>query len=313
MLHGCEIAARNNAFEPQSTRPCSSAADRPSTAMAKGDDGSQIHAEDTRVMAEVTQALDRKQALIAELRAMNDTAEKAETVVIKKENQAEEGIAGASSPALEPFQRQYASTMLKIHECNQELARALVHLREQHGKHESTTKSLWQRFIEREETHGTPPGTPRDVASTPRGAAAAAVADAKADVLAGLNPAAEIVAASMFTGRRMAKTTKAAEGEGAAKPAEDDESEVEAAVAYVGNCIASLLAVKVCQDHAVAPELTKDVIDRCLERLKPQSDENLPLHEKMKEAFVDLHAKIYAPWKKAAEEGGGPAALGAAV
>lgn len=111
----------------------------------------------------------------------------------------------------------------------------------------------------------------------------------------------------------MAKTTKAAEGEGAAKPAEDDESEVEAAVAYVGNCIASLLAVKVCQDHAVAPELTKDVIDRCLERLKPQSDENLPLHEKMKEAFVDLHAKIYAPWKKAAEEGGGPAALGAAV
>tara|TARA_B100000405_G_scaffold53725_1_gene35976 strand:+ start:1104 stop:4058 length:2955 start_codon:yes stop_codon:yes gene_type:complete len=281
--------------------------------MAKGDDGSQIHAEDTRVMAEVTQALDRKQALIAELRAMNDTAEKGETVVIKKENQAEEGIAGASSPALEPFQRQYASTMLKIHECNQELARALVHLREQHGKHESTTKSLWQRFIEREETHGTPPGTPRDVASTPRGAAAAAVADAKADVLAGLNPAAEIVAASMFTGRRMAKTTKAAEGEGAAKPAEDDESEVEAAVAYVGNCIASLLAVKVCQDHAVAPELTKDVIDRCLERLKPQSDENLPLHEKMKEAFVDLHAKIYAPWKKAAEEGGGPAALGAAV
>ena len=283
--------------------------------MAEGDDGSQIHADDTRVMAEVTQALDRKQALIAELRAMNDTAEKGETVVIKKENQAEEGIAGASSPALEPFQRQYASTMLKIRECNQELARALVHLREQHGKHESTTKSLWQRFIEREGTHGTPPGTPRDVASTPRGAAAAAVADAKADVLAGLNPAAEIVAASMFTGRRMAKTTKAAEGEGAAKSAEDDASEV-GAIRYVGKCIASLLAVKVCQDHAVAPELTKDVIDRCLERLKPQSDENLPLHEKMKEAFADLHAKIYAPSKKAedaTEEGGGAAALGAAV
>ena len=115
----------------------------------------------------------------------------------------------------------------------------------------------------------------------------------------------------------MVKTTKAAEGEGAATPAEDDASEVEAVVEpYVGNCIASLLAVKVCQDHAVAPELTKDVMDRCLERLKPQSDENLPLHEKMKEAFADLHAKIYAPSKKAedaAEEGGGAAARGAAV
>ena len=51
----------------------------------------------------------------------------------------------------------------------------------------------------------------------------------------------------------------------------------------------------------VTPELMKDVIDRCLESLKPKFEENLPLHEQMKEAFAELRAKIYVPSKNAEE------------
>ena len=268
----------------------------------KDDDGSRVQADDTRVLAEVTQTLDRKQTLIAELRAMNNAAETGgETVAIKTEDLSGkilEAEQGAASPALEPFQRQYASTMLKIRDCNQALAGALVRLREQHGKHGDSTQSIWQRFIEREGPYGTPPSTPRNVASTPgAAAAAAAAAAAKTDVLAGLDPAAEIVAASKFSGRRMVKTMRAAkQEEGAAGPEEETGMDP-----YIGNCMASLLAVKVCQDNQVTPELMKDVIDRCLESLKPKFEENLPLHEQMKEAFAELRAKIYVPSKNAEE------------
>ena len=268
----------------------------------KDDDGSRVQADDTRVLAEVTQTLDRKQTLIAELRSMNNAAETGgETVAIKTEDLSGkilEAEQGAASPALEPFQRQYASTMLKIRDCNQALAGALVRLREQHGKHGDSTQSIWQRFIEREGPYGTPPSTPRNVASTPgAAAAAAAAAAAKTDVLAGLDPAAEIVAASKFSGRRMVKTMRAAkQEEGAAGPEEETGMDP-----YIGNCMASLLAVKVCQDNQVTPELMKDVIDRCLESLKPKFEENLPLHEQMKEAFAELQAKIYVPSKNAEE------------
>ena len=49
-----------------------------------------------------------------------------------------EAAAASPSPggALDPFQRQYASTMLRIRECNQQLQGALVRLREQHSRHE---------------------------------------------------------------------------------------------------------------------------------------------------------------------------------
>ena len=47
----------------------------------------------------------------------------------KKDGATGQAEQGAASPALEPFQRQYASTMLKIRDCNQALACALVRLR----------------------------------------------------------------------------------------------------------------------------------------------------------------------------------------
>ena len=63
-------AAGGDTRSPETAAALLAAMTAARASVAKGDDGSQIHADDTRVMAEVTQALDRKQALIAELRAM---------------------------------------------------------------------------------------------------------------------------------------------------------------------------------------------------------------------------------------------------
>ena len=58
-------------------------------------------------------ALDLKERLVSELRAMNDVAE-----TNARSADAKASVASPGGTVLEPFQRQYASTVLKVRECN---------------------------------------------------------------------------------------------------------------------------------------------------------------------------------------------------
>jgi hypothetical protein len=119
----------------------------------------QLREDAMRALAEVSIALNLKETLVAELRYMNDYADNHGGCGVRGDGAKQEGggeggndrrrevatpassppatPATASTPSLlEPFQRQYASTMLRIRECNQQLQAALVRLREQHRRHE---------------------------------------------------------------------------------------------------------------------------------------------------------------------------------
>ena len=100
------------------------------------------HEEDTRALAEVTTALDLKERLVSELRAMNDVAE-----TNARSADAKASVASPGGTVLEPFQRQYASTVLKVRECNAHLQNALAKLRTQHRRRELAGASgAWRRF-----------------------------------------------------------------------------------------------------------------------------------------------------------------------
>ena len=60
----------------------------------------------------------------------------------------------------------------------------------------------------------------------------------------------------------------------------------------IANSVGSLLAIKVCTDHSVAPALTAEVMDRCLASLCPQYPENEGIYTKLREAFADLKSQI---------------------
>ena len=204
--------------------------------------------EDLRALEEVSRALDLKETLVAELRCMNDRATESKTDVDVKMHVAVEndgnvkpsldGIGGtaSSSPVTpsaggpapspsppaspsEPFQRQYASTMLRIRECNQQLQVALVRLREQHRLRESCAPSkqgqAWRRFMRGGDKH-----VPSAISGAGDFGQAASVSEvsAAAEERGGMvggraagqevDIAAEIVAASKFSGYCMLMVTQ---------------------------------------------------------------------------------------------------------
>ena len=96
------------------------------------DDPIAAHEEGVRALAEVTRALDVKETLVSEIRAMNDLAAEKRRAAEEADAADEDHLTGGT--VLEPFQRQYASTMLKVRENNARLHASLVKLRELHAR-----------------------------------------------------------------------------------------------------------------------------------------------------------------------------------
>ena len=85
------------------------------------------------------------------------------------------------------------------------------------------------------------------------------------------------------------KGAEVSDGIHAAEEEEEAKTEI-----LIANSVGSLLAIKVCTDHGVAPALTAEVMDRCLASLRPQHPENEGTYAKLREAFADLKSQICA-------------------
>ena len=81
----------------------------------------------------------------------------------------------------------------------------------------------------------------------------------------------------------------AAASNGVDKTEEEEKMEV-----FIANSVGSLLAIKVCTDHGVAPAQTAEVMDRCLASLRPHHAENEGTYDELREAFADLKSQICA-------------------
>ena len=249
--------------------------------------------EDARALAEVTNALDLKERLVSELRAMNDVAEtNAEAADAKKEAAA---VASPCETVLEPFQRQYASTMLKVRECNAHLQNALAKLRAQHRRRELAGASgAWRRFAPGGGAAARGDGgaifAPLDddapsedayvdpIDSGSRGGGVDATPS-----LTRSNATAEIVAACEYVAARRVR-----EGRKAARSAPSSE----AAFAPACRAVGAMLAVKTCVEHGADETLFGEVVERCLASMAPRS-ENAEAFEELKAGFDALRVAVY--------------------
>ncbi|CAK9869126.1 unnamed protein product [Sphagnum jensenii] len=84
---------------------------------------------DVRALADLSRALDKKEALVAELRQMNDEA----------------NVNCNGLRISEAFQRQYATVVLQLKEANKQVATALVQLR-QRNKYQENVVPPWHRY-----------------------------------------------------------------------------------------------------------------------------------------------------------------------
>ena len=119
---------------------------------------------------------------------------------------------------LEPFQRQYAQTMLKIREANATLAKSLVRLREQHDGRDRSSAGMWRKFAPGGGGSGARNVFDESEESKSAVAEANAVASAAAASVSldrdgaeedgGLDVAAEIVSASTFSAAARIRETR---------------------------------------------------------------------------------------------------------
>jgi len=251
------------------------------------------HEEDTRALAEVTTALDLKERLVSELRAMNDVAE-----TNARSADAKASVASPGGTVLEPFQRQYASTVLKVRECNAHLQNALAKLRTQHRRRELAGASgAWRRFAPGGGAAARGDGgeifAPLDDDDDEKNAADAAapgsfVAPDATLSLTRSNASAEIVAACEFVAARRVREERKADGASSSSSSFPSDS----AFAFAARALGALLAVKTCTEHGADETLFREVVDRCLASMAPRS-ENAEAFEELKSGFDVLRVSVY--------------------
>ena len=250
------------------------------------------HEEDARALAEVTNALDLKERLISELRAMNDIAESNAATT-----DAKTAVAPPGGTVLEPFQRQYASTMLKVRECNAHLQNALVKLRAQHRRRESAAASgAWRRFAPGGGAAANGDGgeifapleNDDDAVKNAVGAIASGsgVAPEATLLLTRSNASAEIVAACEYVAARRVREGKNTDGSSSSAFASDS------ALASASRALGALLAVKTCTEHGADEKLFREVVDRFLASMTPRS-ENAEAFEELKSGFDAVRVSVY--------------------
>jgi hypothetical protein len=283
---------------PETAEAVAAAAAKASAAAARGRSGtpdpasaeetaSLAREHDARVFVEVANALDLKERLVSELRAMNDVAE----------SDAANAANDAGSPGetvLEPFQRQYASTMLKVRECNAHLQNALVRLRAHRREREGDVgvSGGWRRFAPGggasalggdEADHRAKDG--KVVGKDGKDGKV----DAKDVSLHRSCASAEIVAASEYVARRRLRALASGSD---AEPSE-----------CAARAIGALLAVKACTDHGADETLYREIVDRCLSSLSPQSSASAGAFEELKIQFEHLRRVVYGGGGNGVDEG----------
>ena len=242
----------------------------------------------------MTNALDLKERLISELRAMNDVAESNAATT-----DAKTAVASPGGAVLEPFQRQYASTMLKVRECNAHLQNALVKLRAQHRRRESAGASgAWRRFAPGGGATAKGDGgeifaplendDDAEKNAADASASGSGVAPDATLLLTRSNASAEIVAACEYVAARLVREGKKTDGSSSSSSAFASDS----ALVSASRALGALLAVKTCTEHGADETLFREVVDRCLASMSPRS-ENAEAFEELKSGFDALRVSVY--------------------
>ena len=223
---------------------------------------------------------------------MNDVAE-----TNARSADAKASVASPGGTVLEPFQRQYASTVLKVRECNAHLQNALAKLRTQHRRRELAGASgAWRRFAPVESAAARGDGgeifKPLDDDDDEKIAADAAAPgsfvapDATLCRRARTRPRRR----RRVRVRRARRVLEERKADGASSSSSSFASD--SAFAFATRALGALLAVKTCTEHGADETLFREVVDRCLASMAPRS-ENAEAFEELKSGFDVLRVSVY--------------------
>ncbi|XP_010931795.1 protein ALWAYS EARLY 3 isoform X3 [Elaeis guineensis] len=274
---------------------------------------------DIRVLAELSRALDKKEALLMELRHMN------EEVSGKQRD-------GDAIKDLEHFRKQYAMVLVQLRDANDQVASALLSLRQRNTYHGNSTHA-WVRPIE---NSGGPAG-PADscnssaflnqdsgshvteiVESSRR--KARTVVDAAVQAMCALkegedafvkigealdsvnsrisgpgsgvlgvrrNPPDPGHGGSAYQDHTTSCMPEATASHASPKPHLSSDSEIQLPSDLISSCVATLLMIQTCTERQCPPAEIAQILDSAVASLQPCCPQNLPIYREI-ETFMGI-------------------------
>ncbi|GER49778.1 hypothetical protein STAS_27048 [Striga asiatica] len=258
-----------------------------------------IHAKeaDVRALAKLTRALDRKDAVVMELRHLNDDV---------FENQKN---GDSSLKESEPFKKHYAAVLIQLNEANEQVSSALYCLRQRNTYQGSIPSAL-----PKSGSYSAYPGDgfPLERASCQTHEQASHMNEIidSSTIKAQAMVAAAVQAISSFNGKD--DTTEKIEeaidhvndrlrldDSGTRMPQDlkqEDSSSLNAQIPLelISKCVSTLLMIQKCTERQFPPSDVAQILDSAVASLKPRSSKNLPVYTEIQKCMGIIRNQIMA-------------------
>ncbi|XP_042433881.1 protein ALWAYS EARLY 2-like isoform X1 [Zingiber officinale] len=259
---------------------------------------------DIRALAELSRALDKKEALLKELRNMN------EEVSEKQQD-------GDTIKDLEHFRRQYAMVLVQLRDANDQVAAALLSLRQRNTYHGNSTPS-WNRPSENFEVLGLPEtfnssallnlefgSNVVEIVETSKRKARAMV-DAAVKAMCTLKEGEDAfnkIGVALDLANNSVSSKGVAQGppnsghgntanpehtgrifdSATVSPKSNNPSDADLQIPseLISSCVSTLLMIQVCTERQYPPSEITQILDSALASLQPCSPHNLPIYREI--------------------------------
>ncbi|XP_057806018.1 protein ALWAYS EARLY 3-like isoform X2 [Salvia miltiorrhiza] len=252
---------------------------------------------DVQALAELTRALEKKEAVVQELRRMNDDVSRYQI--------------DGDSPLKdsEPFKKQYAAVLVQLNEANEQVSSALYCLR-QRNTYQGNMPLLWSR-------PGTNFADPGGEFSLDRSACqtiesgphvneiidssrtkARAMVDAAMQAMSSLkcreDTTEKIEEAIDYVNDRLPSDDSSTPMAPNPKATSASDSESQIPFELISKCVATLLMIQKCTQRQFPPSDVAQILDSAVTSLQPRSSQNLPVYTEIQKCMGIIRNQIMA-------------------
>ncbi|KAL0367696.1 UNVERIFIED_CONTAM: protein ALWAYS EARLY 3 [Sesamum radiatum] len=210
---------------------------------------------DVQALAELTRALDKKEAIVLELRQMNN-----DVLETQKDG-------GSSLKDSEPFKKQYAAVLIQLNEANEQVSSALYCLR-QRNTYQGNTSLAWPG----------PGSHAKEIIDSSRTKARAMV-DAAVQAISSLksreHTVEKIEEAIDYVNDQLPSDVSSTTVAPDPKPTTPSDVESHIPSELISKCVATLLMIQKCTERQFPPSDVAQILDSAVTSLQPRSPQTL--------------------------------------
>ncbi|XP_057485696.1 protein ALWAYS EARLY 3-like isoform X1 [Actinidia eriantha] len=283
---------------------------------------------DVQALAELTRALDKKEAVMSELRYMNDD-------VVEKQRDGDSALKDS-----EPFKKQYAAVLVQLNEVNEQVSSALCCLR-QRNTYQGNSLLTWSKAaVNFEEPNGSSSAFDQPANHTEESGThvheivessrikAKAMVDAAMQALSSLKGGGNTIVdrieeAIDYVSNRLSlddyctvatrpTPTDSIHGSLASQDlltsctlspfhapelklnGTEDKNEAQIPLELIGHCVATLLMIQKCTERQFPPADVAEILDSAVTGLQPRCSQNLPLYSDIQKCMGIIRNQILA-------------------